>query len=99
MELKSISECINIINLAMNGFIIDCLDLENVRKYLNEQEQSDIKQGKFGLSEVLKQLISIIENCNQLGEKNKKIEYAQLTKLKLNWLLNRNIESEIDNQQ
>ena len=70
MEVKSLSDCINIINLAMNGCIIDSLDLENIRKYLSEQEQSDFNQGRFGLSEVLKQLNSIIENCNQLAGMN-----------------------------
>ena len=98
LEIKSLSDCINFINFAINGCIIESLDFENIRNFLSEQEQSYFNRCNFGLSEVLKQLNSIIEFIINLLKRIKSRKCAVM-KLILDWLIKRNTKPEDDDQQ
>ena len=98
MEVKSLDDCLNNNKFGMNGCIIDSLDLENIRKYLLEKENG-FNEGGLGLSKVLQQLNSSIKNHDQFVEMNKKLEFCELMRLKLDWLIKRNTEPEDDDRQ
>ena len=99
MEVKSVSDCLNIIDGAIfenNGRYIGISNLENNHKYLLEKEQSDFVEDRIALSNVLSQINSMIENHYQFAEEDIKSEYIQLRKLILVWLIECSTESEVD---
>ena len=102
MEVKSIGDCLNIIDDAIvenNGKYIGISNLENIHKHLLEIQQSDdFIEDRVALSNVLSQINSIIENYYQFPEEDMKSEYVQLRKLLLVWLIECSTEPEVDNQ-
>ena len=102
MELKSICDCLNIIDDAIvenNGKYIGISILENIHKYLFEMGQSVFIEDRVALSTVLNQINSIIENHYQFAEENIKSEYIQLRNVILVWLLECSTEPEVDDQR
>ena len=78
MEVKSVGDCLNIIDFSMIGIVFGNSDLENIHKYLLEKGQSDFVENKFALSKVLSQITSMIENYYQFPEEDIKNSYVQL---------------------
>ena len=99
MEVKSVSDCLNIIDFAIVENNIGSSDLEGIHKYLLEKRESDFIEDRVALSKVLSQIISMVENYYQLPEEDIKNEYVQLRKLLLVWLIECNIKPEVDDQQ
>ena len=62
MELKSVSDCFNIIDFAIVENIIVNSDLEDNHKYLLEKEESEFIEDRVALPQVLSQIMSMIEN-------------------------------------
>ena len=80
MEMKSVSDCLNIIDDAIvenigNYFGISIL--ENIHKDLLEIGQSDFIEDRVALSNVLSLINSIIENHYQFVEEDVKNKYMQ----------------------
>ena len=98
MEVKSVSDCLNIIDFAIVENIIVNSDLEDIHKYLLEKEESEFIEDRVVLPQVFSQITSMIENSYQFPEEDLKIEYVQLRKLILVWLKERNTKLENDNQ-
>ena len=99
MEMKSVSDCLNIIDFVITENMVRNFDiptLEIIRKYLIEKEQSDFIENMTVLSNVLCQINSIKENHYQLTEGDIKSEYVQLGKLILVWLIEGSTEPEVD---
>ena len=89
MEVKSVSDCLNIIDDAIVediGKYIGISCLENFHEYLLEIGQSNFIEDRVALSNVPSQINSIIENLYQFQEENMKSEYIQLRKILLVWL-------------
>ena len=99
MEVKSVSDCLNIFGFAMVENIIGNSDLENIHSYLLDKRQSDFIDNRVALSKVLSQINSMIENYYQFPAKDIRNEYVQLRKLLLVWLIECNTKPEVDNQQ
>ena len=100
MEVKSVSDCLNIIDQAtIVENIIGSSDLEDIHKYLLEKGQSNFIEDRVALSKVLSQIKSMIENYYQFPEEDIKNEYVQLRKLLIVWLMECNTKPEIDDQQ
>ena len=99
MEVKSVSDCLNIIDLAIVENIIGSSDLEDIHKNLLEKGQSEFIEDRVAPSKVLSQLNSMIENCYQFPEEDIKNEYVQLRKLILVWVIECNTKPEVDDQQ
>ena len=99
MEVKSVSDCLNIIDFAMVENTIGNSDLENIQIYLLEKRQSDFIEDRVALSKVLSQKYSMIENYYQFPEEDIKSEYGQLRKLILVWLMECKTKPEVDDQQ
>ena len=98
MEVKSIGDCLNNIDddiVENNGKYIGISILENIHKYLLEIGQSDFIEDRVAPSNVLSQIISIIESHYQFAEENIKNEYNQLKKLLLVWLIECSTEPEV----
>ena len=77
MEVKSVSDCLNVIDDAIVesiGKIISISDSENIRNCLLEIGQSDFIEDRFAQSNVLSQINSILENRYQSVEENTKRE-------------------------
>ena len=75
MEIKSVSDCLNNIDDAIVesiGKYIGISNLENIHKYLLDIGQSDFIGNRVALSNVLRQLNSILENHYQFVEEDKK---------------------------
>ena len=53
MKVKSISDCLNIIDHAIVENIIGSSDLEDIHKYFSEKGQSDFIEDRVALSKVL----------------------------------------------
>ena len=101
MEVKSISDCLNIIDDAIVeniGKYIGILSLENIHKHLLVIERSDFIENRIDLSNILSQINCIIENRYQFAEKDIKCEYIQLRKVILVWLLECSTEPKVNNQ-
>ena len=64
-----------------------------------EKGESDFIEGRLALSNVLRQMNSIIENRYQYADVDIKSEYVQLRKLLLVWLIECSTEPEFDDQQ
>ena len=58
--MKSVSDCLNIIDRALGETFIGSSDLENTHKYLLEKGQSDFIEDRVALSKVLGQINSMI---------------------------------------
>ena len=100
MEVKSVSDCLNIIDDAIVekiGKYIGISNLENFHKYLLEIGQVDFFADRVALSSVFSQKKSIIENYYKIDEEDIKSEYIQLRKLILAWLIECGPEPEVDN--
>ena len=78
------------------GKYIGISNLEYIHKYLLEIRQNDFIKDRFALSNVLSQMISIIENHYQFADVDTKSEYVQLRELILVWLIECSTELEID---
>ena len=78
MEVKSVSDSLNLIDFAVVENIIGSSDLEDIHKYLLEKGQSDFIEHRVALSKVLSQLNSMIENYYQFLEEDMNNEYVQL---------------------
>ena len=77
MEVKSVSDCLNIIDDALVesiGKFISISDSENIRNYLLEIGQSDFIEDRVAQSNVLSQINSIMENRYQSVEEDTKNE-------------------------
>ena len=101
MEVKAVSDCLNIIDDAIVqniGKNITISDLENIHKYLLEKGQSDFIEDRVALSNVLSQINSILENYYQFPEEDIKSEYIQLRKIILVWLIECSTEPKVGNQ-
>ena len=96
--MKSVSDCLNIIDYAIVENIIGSSDLENIHKYLLEKGESDFIEDRLALSKVLSQINSMIENVYQFPEEEIKIENVQLRKLIIVWLIECNTKADVDNQ-
>ena len=99
MEVKSVSDCLNIIDDAIVENIGKCIgisNLENIHKYLLEKGQSDFIEDRVALSNVLSQINSIKENYYEFDEEDIKCDYMQLRKLILTWLIECGTEPEVD---
>ena len=99
MEVKSVSDCLNIIDIAIDENIFGNSDLENIHKYLLEKKESDFIEDRVDLSKVFSQINFMIENCYQFPEEDIKNEYGPLRKLILVWLIECNTKLEVDDQQ
>ena len=101
MELKSICDCLNIIDDAIvenNVKYIGISNLENFHKYLLEIGQSDFIE-VVALSNVLRRINFIIENHHQFVEEDIRSEHIQFTKLVLDWVEECNTKPEVNDQQ
>ena len=101
MELKSVSDCLIIIDDAIVeniGKYIGISNLENIHKYLLEIGQSDFIEDRVALSNRLSQINSIIENHYQFVEEDIKSGYVKLRKLILVWLIECSTKPKVDNQ-
>ena len=96
MEMKSISDCLNIIGDVIVENIGGISNLEIVHKYLLEKGQSEFIEDRVALSNVLSQINCIIEEYYKFGEEDIKNEYIQLRKLILFWLIECSTEPEVD---
>ena len=74
MEVKSVSDCLNLFYDAIPENFIGISNLENIRRYLLEIGQSDFIEERDALSIVLSQINSIIENHYQFAEEDRKSE-------------------------
>ena len=102
MEVKSVSDCLNIFDYALvenSGKYFGILCLENIYKYLLENGQSDFIEYRVALSNVLSQVNSIKKNKYRFAEEDIKSEYIQLRKLFLVWLIECSTKTEVDDQQ
>ena len=75
--MKSISDCLNIIDDAIVeniGKHVGISSLENLHKYLLENGQSDFIENRIALSNVSNQIIITIENYHQFAEEDTKSE-------------------------
>ena len=97
MGVKSVSDCLNIIDRAIVENIIGSSDLEDVHKYLLEKGQSDFIEDRVALSIVISQINSMMENYYQFPEEYIKNEYVQLRKLILVWNVIQSLELMINN--
>ena len=95
MKVKSVSDCLNIIDFAIVENNIGSPDLENLHENLLEKRESDFIEHRLALSNVLRQITSMIENRFQFADI--KSEYVQLRELTLNWFIECNAEPEVDN--
>ena len=107
MKVKSVSDCLNIIDDVMVeniGKYIGTSILENIHKHLLENGQTDFIEDRVALSNVLGQINSMIKNQYQSAEEDIKSENIQMRKLILVWLVECATESteptepEVDNQ-
>ena len=85
MEVKSVTDCLNIIHFAIVENIIDSSHLEDIHKNFLEKEENEFIEDTVALSKVLSQINSMIENYYQFPEEHIKNEYVQLIKLILVW--------------
>ena len=99
MEVKSASDCFNILDFAIVKNKIGSSDLENIHKYLLQKGESNFIEDRLALSNVLRQMNSIIENRYQNADVDIKSEYVQLRKLILFWLIASSTEPEVEDQQ
>ena len=77
MEMKSASDCLNIIDDAIvenKGKYIGVSNLESIHEYLLEIGQSDFIEDRVALSNVFRQKNYMIENLHQFVEEDKKSE-------------------------
>ena len=70
MEVKSVTDCLNIINFAKVEDIVASSHLEDIHKYFLEKEESEFIEDRVALSKVLSQINSMIENYYQFPEKD-----------------------------
>ena len=96
MEVKSVSGCLNIIKFAIVENKIGRSDLENIHEYLLEKGESDFIEDRLALSNVPRQINSVIENCYQFADVVMKSEYIQLRKLILVCLIECSTEPDVD---
>ena len=96
--MKSVTDCLNIIDFAITENIIVSSHLENIHKYFLEKEESEFIEDIVALSEVLSQINSMIENYYQFPEEDIKNEYVELGRLLLVWLIECNSKPEVDNR-
>ena len=99
MEVKSLTVCLNIIDdvIVENiGKYIGISGLENIYKHLLEKRQIDFIEDRVALSNVLSQIISILENYFKFAEEVIKSDFIQLRKLILVWLIECSAEREVD---
>ena len=71
MEIKSVGDCLNIIDFDIVETIVKPIgisNLENIHKYLLGNGQSDFIKDRVALSNVLCQINSIRENHYQFAE-------------------------------
>ena len=82
MEVKSVSDCLNNIDIA---FVrdIDMKRLENVREYLLDRGMTDCDDERDALWCVFKQINLIIDNLYKPSGEDQKIRYIELRKLLL----------------
>ena len=70
MKVRSVSDCLNLIDDSLVENIIGISILENIHKNLLELEQSDFIEAWVALSNVLRQINSLIENYYKFGEED-----------------------------
>ena len=90
MEVKSIRDCLNIIDgvvVENIGKYTGILILEIIHEHFLEKGQKDFIEKMTALSNVPSQINCIIENHNIFTEEDIKSEYIQLRKLILAWLI------------
>ena len=97
MEVNSVSDCLNIIDIA----IVEDNDikrLEDVRQYLLERGMTDCNDERDALWCVFKQITLIIDNFYKPSGKDQKMRYIELRKLLLIWIIEFNSKLEDDNE-
>ena len=68
MEVKSVTDCLNIIDFAIVENIFVSSHLEDIHEYFLEKEESEFIEDRVALSEVFSQINSMIENYYQFPE-------------------------------
>ena len=85
MEVKSVSDCLKIIVDAIVEDVNTFSNIESIHKYLLEREHSYYIEERVDLSNIFRQINSIIYNYNDFAE-NVRSEYVELRRLILVWL-------------
>ena len=73
MDVKSVSDCLNNTDFAIVENVIGSSDLEYVRKYFLDEGENDFIEERLALSNVLRQINSMIENYYQFPEEDIKM--------------------------
>ena len=72
--MKSVTDCLNIIDFAIVENIFLSSPLEDIHKNFSEKEGSEFSADRVASSEVLSQKSSVIENLYQFPEEDMKNE-------------------------
>ena len=98
MEVKSVSDCLNIIDDNIVEDVNTISNLESIPKYLLEREHSYYIEDRVALSNVLRRINSITDNYNDFAE-NVRSEYVELKRLILVGLSACNTKPEVEDQK
>ena len=96
MEVKSISDCLNIIDIAIVKDI-DMKRLEDVRQYLLHRGKTYCNDERDALWCVFKQIKLTRDNLYKPFREDQKMRYIELRKLVLFWVIEINSKLEDDN--
>ena len=97
MEVKSVSDCLNIIDIAIVRDI-DMKRLEDVRQFFLDWGVAGCDDERDALWCVLKQINLIIDYLYKPFGEDQKMRYIELRKLVLLWVIEINSKLEDDNE-
>ena len=95
MEVKSVSDCLNIIDIAIVKNI-DTGGLENLREWLLQKRMTDCDDEREALWCVFKQINLKTYNLYKPFGADQKTRYLELRKLVLRWVIENNSKQEDD---
>ena len=98
MEVKSISDCLNICDIAIDNDI-DMSSLEKIQKYMVDKGMSDFQDENDARRCVMKQINLIMENLYELFEKEQKLRFIELRKLIIMWVKEIARNRDVDNEK
>ena len=102
METKTISDCLSSIDFAIveNVSLLSIKKLEYIHNRFLEFRGTEYIEKRIALLNILKQINCIIDNYSSYeGDENFYNEYVELRKLIIDWVIDCNTKTEVDNQE